>query len=342
MAKNTETKKEKRKGKRKIAWIIIIVILAVIIIAGISVGGFIAGKLGKLNIQEIDTSDLAVNDELYSEVADTMSKSEFEDVITIALFGTDSRNTDNMSAGRSDTIMIASVNTKFKSIKLISIPRDTYVEVPGYGKTKINHAYAYGGEALSIKTINQNFGLNITEYATIDFSGLIHIINDIGGIQMNITREEMNYINSNVSEAYRITGNSQKTLSSYGNVTLNGEQALTHSRNRTVGNDFTRAGRQREVLEAIMSKMASMGTSKILDMSDSFLQEVKTNINVMDYVGQLTDILMSSDEYFSNITSVQIPSADIAAGDYIGGVYYFVPNDTEQMRQEMIDTIYRQ
>lgn len=157
---------------------------------------------------------------------------------------------------------------------------------------------------------------------------------------MNITKDEMEYINSHSSEAYKITGRTYKKLTSYGNVTLSGEQALIHSRNRTVGNDFTRAGRQREVLEAIMSKLASMGVSKILDMSDSFLQEVKTNINVMDYVGQLTDILMSSSQYMKNITSIQIPSTDYGNGEYIGGIYYFVA-DSEKMRADMIDTIYR-
>ena len=332
------THKDKRSGK--IGKIILVIILGIIIAAGIFVGSFISSKLSKLNIQEIDTSDLGVNNELYQEVSDTLSKSEFESVITVALFGTDSRDTDDMSAGRADTIIIASINTKFKSIKLISIPRDTYVEVPGYGKTKINHAYAYGGEALAIKTINQNFGLNITEYATIDFSGLIHIINDIGGVQLKITKEEMAYINERSSASYEITGNKYKKVTSYGNVTLSGEQALTHSRNRTVGNDFERAGRQREVLEAIMNKLSAMGVSKILDMSDSFLEEVKTNINVMDYVGQLTNILMSSREYFNNITSSQIPSTEYGSGKYIDGIYYFVA-DEEKMKEDMIDTIYR-
>ena len=320
--------------------VILLVVLIIIIAAGIYVGSFISNKLGKLNIQEIDTSDLAVNDELYQEVADALSKSEFENVITIALFGTDSRNTSDMSAGRADTIIIASVNTKFKTVKLISIPRDTYVEVPGYGKTKINHAYSYGGEALVIKTINQNFGLNITEYATIDFSGLIHIINDLGGIQLSITKDEMDYINEKSHDSYKLTGRTYKKLSSYGNITLSGEQALTHSRNRTVGNDFERAGRQREVLEAIMSKLASLGVSKILDMSDSFLQEVKTNINVMDYVGQLTDILMSSSQYLGDMQSIQIPSTDYASGKYINEIYYFVAEEAK-MREDMIDTIYR-
>lgn len=330
----------KQKKKRKIGTIIFIIILLIIIASGITVGGFVAGKLGNLNVQEIDTSDLAVNNGLYSEVSDALSQSEFNDIITIALFGTDSRDSSNMSAGRSDTIIVASINPKFKTIKLISIPRDTYVSVPGYGKTKINHAYAYGGEALAIKTINENFGLSITEYATIDFSGLIHIINDIGGIEMNITKSEMEYINSNVSESYKITGKTTKKLTTYGNVTLTGEQALTHSRNRTVGNDFERAGRQREVLEAIMNKIAKMGTSKILDMSDTILKEIKTNINVMDYVGVLTNVLMNSNSYFNSITSIQIPSTEYGKGDSSSGIYYFKA-DSEKMKQDMIDNIYR-
>ena len=340
MLKHTEANRGRKKGKKKVGIIILILILAIIIIAGVGVGSFIAGKLGNLNIQEIDTSDLSVNSELFSELEGALSKSEFENVITIALFGTDSRDTDNMAAGRSDTIIIASINPKYKTIKLISIPRDTYVNVPGYGKTKINHAYAYGGEQLTIKTINENFGLNITEYATIDFSGLIHIINDIGGIQMNITKSEMEYINTHSYEAYKITGREIQKLTSYGNVSLTGEQALTHSRNRSVGNDFTRAGRQREVLEAIMNKMASMGYSQIMDMSDTILKEVKTNINVWDYVGQLTDILMNTNSYFGNITSIQVPSTDYGKGEYISGVYYFVA-DAEQMKQDMIDNIYK-
>lgn len=330
----------RRKKKRRIGLIIFILLLIITAIAGVSVGGFVASKLGNLNVHKIDISDLAINEELYNEVSDTLSKNEFNDVVTVALFGTDSRDSSDMSSGRSDTIIIASINPKFKTIKLISIPRDTYVSVPGYGKTKINHAYAYGGEALAIKTINENFGLDITEYATIDFSGLIHIINDIGGIEMNITKAEMEYINERVYASYELSGKTTKKLTKYGIVTLTGEQALTHSRNRTVGSDFTRAGRQRAVLEAIMNKIAKMGSSKILDMSDTILKEIKTNINVMDYFGLLTDVLMNSSSYFGSITSIQIPSTEYGKGDTSSGTYYFKA-DANTMRKDMIDNIYR-
>ena len=106
-----------------------------------------------------------------------------------------------------------------------------------------------------------------------------------------------------------------------------------------MGNDFTRAERQREVLEAVMNKMISMGYSEIINMSDSLLKEVKTNINVWDYTGQLTDILLNTNSYCSNIISIQVPNSDYAEGDYIGGVFFFVP-DTEKMKQDMIDNIY--
>ena len=326
-----------KKRSKKLRKIFLCILLIVAIIAGIAVG-LVMSKLSNLQMEKIDTSDLSVNEDLYNELADYLSKKEFRDIKTIALFGIDSRDSDY--GGRSDTIIVAAINPKFKSIKLISIPRDTYVDVPGHGKTKINHAYAYGKEQLSIKTINENFGLNITEYVTIDFSGLIHVINKIGGVQMSIIKEEKDYIDSHSHESYAITGNTQKTLSGYGNVTLDGEQALTHSRNRTVGNDFTRAGRQREVIEAIMSKLSKKGASEILDMSETLLKEVKTNINVLSYTGLLTTILLNTNDYLGEIISLQVPSTDYANGQMIGGVYYFV-SDSTTMRNDMIDNIYK-
>src|SRR5699024_7558952 len=102
-----------------------------------------------------------------------------------------------------------------------------------------------------IKTINSNFDMNLTEYITIDFSGLANIINEVGGIELTITESEKDYINTYVKESYKLTSNPIKKVESTGKVILTGEQALTPSRNRTVGNDFTRASRQRDVIEAL-------------------------------------------------------------------------------------------
>jgi len=288
-------------------------------------------------IEEIDKDDLAVNENLYDDVKNKVeneiSEEEFKDVVNFVLFGVDTKDIDGFDSGRSDTIIIASINPMKKSLKLISIPRDTYVNVPGYGKTKINHAYAYGKEQLSIKTINSNFGLNLTEYATIDFSGLINIIDEVGGINLTISDEEMNFINNSI--------NVKKKLTHSGNVLLNGEQALVHSRNRTVGNDFTRASRQRDVIEALINKIATLDIDKILDLSDTFLKEVRTNINITKYIGLLTSVVSNKNEYLNNITSVQIPSTEYASGQMIDGIYYFV-SDLEKAKSEMYKYIYEQ
>lgn len=315
--------------------------LTVIIICIITVGiiVYINTLFSNMVHEDLDKSDLAVNADLYDEVKDNVSKNEFDNVVNVALFGTDSRDVENMEAGRADTIMIASVNQSKNSIKLISIPRDTYVEVPGYGKTKINHSYAYGKEQLTVKTINKNFGLNITDYATIDFSGLIHIINDIGGVEVEITDEEKNYINIRSKESYDISKNEYEKVISTGVVNLSGEQALAHSRNRTIGNDFTRASRQRAVLEALILKLSSLGVDSILSLSDDFLKEVKTNINVNKYIPLLASVLINKNEYIRNINSKQIPATKYSKDQMIKGVYYFVP-DLDLAKQDFYETLY--
>lgn len=330
----TKTKKKMGKGK-KIAIIIISILLLFSVIFGVLV--YIASTtLGKVGFEKLDESQLGLNNDLYSEVSNDVSKKEFDSIKNVALFGID--------GGRSDAIIIASINQTDHSIKLISIPRDTYVKVDGHGKTKINHAYAYGKETLALKTINENFGLNISEYVTVNFKGIINIINKIGGIELEISKSEMEYINNTSGEEYSITKKPVKKLSSYGKVTLTGEQALTHARNRTVGNDFTREERQRDVLTALMNKVSKMGINKIMGLSDSILSEVKTNLNVTECIGILTNALGSSSEYMSNITSKQIPSEEAGngsgKGQMISGVYYFVC-DLDEASKSLKNTIYR-
>lgn len=335
--KNTQekVKKEKKHGKgKKIAIIIISILLIFAIIFGVLL--YIASTtLGKIGFESLDESQLGLNNDLYNEVSNSVSQAEFNSIKNVALFGID--------GGRSDTIIIASINQTAHTIKLISIPRDTYVSVEGHGKTKINHAYAYGKETLALKTINENFGLNISEYITINFKGLINIINKLGGIQLEITKAEMDYINQNVSDSYKLTGRTVQKLSSYGKVTLNGEQALTHSRNRTIGNDFYREERQRDVITAVMNKVSKMSLTQIWGLSDSILSEVKTNLDITECMGLLTSALSNSSEYMNNIISKQIPSEEegngSGKGQMISGVYYFV-SDLDEASQAFKDTIY--
>lgn len=324
---------KKQKGKKgKIAGIIVAIILILLVIL-LGVGtGMVAGKISKINFDKLDKGDLDVNEDLYTEVSDNVSKEEFEKIKNVSLFGID--------GGRSDAIMIASINQVDKTIKLISIPRDTYVSVAGHGKTKINHAYAYGKEQLALKTINSNFGLNISEYVTINFKGLINVINKIGGIELNISKAEKDYINEFVHESYELTRKPVQLLSSYGKVKLTGEQALTHSRNRTIGNDFTREERQRDVLTAVMNKVSTMSITQLWSLSDSVLSEVKTNLNVSECMGIASDVLGNTSSYLNNIVSKQIPSEDDGGkGDNINGIYYYVC-DLQKASKSMKNIIY--
>lgn len=332
--KNKSGKRYKEKKismKRKVLITLFVILIIIVILFGIATG-MIAGKIGKISFEDLNKEDLDLNNNLYNEVSDDISEEEFNKIKNVALFGVD--------GGRSDTIMIASINQVDRTIKLISIPRDTYVSVSGHGKTKINHAYAYGKEQLALKTINSNFGLNISEYVTVNFKGLINVINKIGGIELNISKEEKDYINEFVHESYELTGKQTQLLSEYGKIKLTGEQALTHARNRTVGNDFTREERQRDVMTAVMNKVSTMSITEIWDMSDSVLEEVKTNLDVKECMGIASDVLGNKNKYLNNITSKQIPSESEGKGQMIDKIYYFVC-DLPTVSKELKNILYK-
>ncbi|MBR6033915.1 MAG: LCP family protein [Clostridia bacterium] len=333
--------------KNKIFIRTIIIILAIIIIIAGILGGIIFSKLSNLKIEEVDKNNLGMAEDIYSTVSEEMTEEDFKNIKSFVLFGIDTQSSGDGQdeegfKGRTDTIMIISINPKYKSIKLISIPRDTYVEIEGYGKTKINYAHAYGGAQLALKTINTNFNLNISEYVTVDFSGLVNIINDIGGIDVKITNEEKEYINRYSYLVYNVSGNKRKWLTSYGTVLLDGEQAVIHSQNRTIGDgDFTRAERQRTIIQAISNKISKMNAGEIYNLIDVFLKEVTTNINIMDYMGLLGELVANKNAYLNNVVSTQIPKEDYATSQTIKGIYYFVPTDTQKMLEEMREYIYK-
>ena len=334
-------------SKKSKLWILILTIIFLAIVLGIMiVGDFIAGKFSNINIKEIDKEQLAINDDLYNQVSDSLTENEYNNIKTLVLFGIDTQGEGDGQEyedflGRSDSIIVVAIDSNKKNIKMISIPRDTYVEIEGHGKTKINSAYAWGEAQLAVQTINQNFGLNLTEYITVDFAGLIQVINEIGGIEVKISYEEMENINRFSQKAYDISGNKRNVLTRYGTILLDGEQALTHSRDRKVGDDFTRAGRQRQVLEAIANKMSQMDAGKISNFLDLFLKEVTTNINISEYMGILSDVLLNKSTYLNNIISAQVPTREYAKDTYIKGIYYFVPDNPEDLKEKMLDYLYR-
>ncbi len=183
-------------------------------------------------------------------------------------------------ASRSDSIMIASVNRKTGKITVVSILRDTHVDVPGHSESKINAAYAWGGANLLIQTIEQNFGIKIDDYATVDFEMFTALIDGLGGIDVEVTEDEADYINNR--HKY---GKEEKpeTVPSGENVHLTGYQALWYARIRKLDSDFNRTERQRKVIAAIMEKAKDMGVFGLISTAKDVAPYVETTLSTTDF-----------------------------------------------------------
>ncbi len=214
-----------------------------------------------------------------------------EGIINIALFGIDSRDTDSFK-GLSDSIMILSVNTDSGKIKLISLMRDSLVEIPrdkGTMYNKINAAYNLGGPALAIKTINKNFGLDIKEYATVNFYGMADIIDAVGGLEIDVQQKELNThnaLNDAIREQALYLGLKNPPLvKEAGLQTLSGIQVVGWARIRSVAtaegvaNDYGRTDRQRVVMEKLLNKALSMSVSQYPKLIKTILPYVETSLS---------------------------------------------------------------
>ena len=257
--------KKKRRGVKIFASLVIIfaVIAAVFI-------GAVYYMLGGLTRTDLE-----------GDLADTGGVSYIKN---IALFGVDTRDAES-SDGRSDAIMIMSVNKRTGEINLISILRDSYVAIEGYSNTKINSAYAYGGASLAVKTLNQNFGLDITDYVTVNFAQLAQIIDATGGVTIEITAAEAEQINKNLDDA----ADEDMTVSEVvyvevadGTVTLNGDQAVAYSRIRKIDSDNVRASRQQTVLSAVLDNIMDMSVLKYPSFIREFMSISESSLSTSE------------------------------------------------------------
>ena len=244
--------------------------------------------LNKTNYDASKDDEIIINEEVTEETDNKISSGYTNFVI----FGVDSRSNSLTKATRSDTIMLVGINNKTKEVKLCSIYRDTYVDVPSHGYTKINHAYAYGGYSLALSTINQNFDLNVTQYVTVNFYAVTRIIDLLGGITLDIEQNELKWLNGYLKEINRVNGTSVSGLSHAGTQTVNGSQALAYARIRyTAGGDYKRAERQRIVVEKIFEKAKKSNLSTITAIINEMLPKVATNITTVQILSLGKDIL---------------------------------------------------
>lgn len=268
-------KGKKKKGKLKLFGKIVLVLVILLAILVGSIFWFISNKLGKLQQVKIDEGDLGISE----EVSESLSGYR-----NIAIFGVDSRD-DNLDKGnRSDCIIVASMNNKTKEVKLISVYRDTYVQIEGHGLDKITHAYSYGSAPLAIKTLNTNLDLNIKEFVTVNFDSVAEAVDQLGGVTINVeSQEELKYLNSYIDETAKVTGKSNAKVTSTGRQTLNGVQAVAYSRIRyTAGGDYKRTERMRTVIEAMANKLKTKNVSEMNRFIDFILPKVYTNITAGD------------------------------------------------------------
>jgi LCP family protein required for cell wall assembly len=176
--------------------------------------------------------------------------------------------------------LIATVDKKHKKIKLSSIMRDTYVKIDGHGMDKITHAYSFGGPQLAIKTINENFNMNIRDFVQVDFFGLQAIIDAMGGITMDIKKEEVKEINNILWELALLENVAPPNITEPGVQLLNGMQAVTYARIRHVGNnDFERTDRQRRVIQVLFEKVKEQGALKFPYIVSQLLPHIETSMD---------------------------------------------------------------
>lgn len=233
-------------------------------------------------------------------IANIENELKNEKRINIALFGLDKRNENEKS--RSDSIMIASIDLEKKTINLVSLLRDTLVEIEGYGKDKLNHAYAYGGSNLAIETINSNFDLDIDKYVSVDFYSLAKVIDIVGGIDIEVKEYEVDQINLNLVEINKIENLNENTdyIKEGGIKTLNGRQAVAYSRIRKKGNgDYERTQRQRNVLKGILKKYEKQSSDNKFKTNMEIIGQISTNIPV-SYIKELGAKISSDKEFKVN------------------------------------------
>lgn len=334
-----EQKKKRKKGKI-IAIIIVEILLILVLLAGYKV--YIT--MNKIQRHNEKDKEIEQNEEIV-----------IEGYRNIVVFGVDSRENELEGGTRSDTIIIVSIDQKSKDVKMASIYRDTYVNVPDKGYMKINGAYFRGGYSLALSTINRNFDLDVTEYVTVNFRAVVNAIDLVGGITLDVTEDELRYLNGYVRELNKINNTNVGGLASAGTQTVNGTQATAYARIRyTAGGDFKRTERQRIVVTKLFDKVKTSDLATINKLIDEIFPEVYTNLKNTELLGLAADVLsynivdqtgfpFEKEAHTYNKASYVFP-IDLAANvsrlhEFLFGETGYVPSNTVQEYSKYIEDI---
>ena len=286
--------------------------MAVVLVLVLAVGtayAYVNSKWDRMGREEIKTDELIIN-------AEVKEKLDLGDGYTnIALFGVDSRE-GNLGAGsRSDCIIVASLNNQTKEIRMVSIYRDTLLNLSDGTYQKCNAAYSYGGPQMAINMLNMNLDLDIEDYVTVDFSAFADGIDMLGGIDIEITEEELKELNYHLVGTAMAIGRESPFVQHAGMVHLNGMQATTYARIRsTAGGDFTRTERQRLVIEKVVEKVKKTDLQTLDAMINELFSHVSTSFT-------LPEILMYATAYkeYTLGENTGFPYSDLLSTDTVSG-----------------------
>lgn len=254
--------REKARKKKKRNRIILFSVEAVVLV-GLLIGLWVVGKTDKLGSLgggsgtggtsiKVKEENIEVNPEIEKEAENYEHLKGYRNV---ALFGVDSRTGQLGKGTLSDSIIVASINEDTKDVKLVSIYRDSYLNLGNDVYDKANNAYSKGGPEQAINMLNTNLDLNIKEYATVDFKALVSAIDLLGGVTINIASDEITHLNNYTVETSKVTGKTTQKITKTGEQLLDGVQAVSYCRIRyTAGDDYKRSERQRSVIEKMVEK----------------------------------------------------------------------------------------
>lgn len=308
---NPKKEKKKRKNKKKRTLIVLASLVLILAIIASTLFGYYNSLLNSMNKNELNMDNIGLSGGYFNE-----------SVKNIAVFGLDSR--DNNFEGRSDAIIIITIDEVHDKIKMTTIARDSYVDIEGTGKDKITHAHWFGGPELAVKTLNQNFNMEITDYVTVNFYGMVEIIDEIGGVELDVDYQEMNSINEKYAPELNSIGLDCPKVTYTGLQKLTGAQALAYSRNRgSSGGDLDRGNRQKEVLSAIYNSLTGISTSQFHTLVKIGLDNCQTSLTN----SEITRLASWAALNLPSIESLSLPDEECNPqyGDagYVDGIWYF-------------------
>lgn len=269
-------------GKWAVTGIVLFVVFLILTIGYVSANK--SYKYNQMDIRPIKNSDLVVNEGV---------KEQTKGYTTIALYGVDSRDSNLDTGTNSDAIILLSINKDTKEVKMVSVYRDTLLQIQSDSQTthKVNYAYQLGGALMSINTLNANLDLAISDYITVDFNAMADIINALGGVEVTVTEDEVNNLNKNLAEQIGISGKYSEGVHEAGTKVLNGQQAVAYSRIRSTGKgDITRTMRQRTVLLGLVNKMINADSKMISNLIDVSFSCISTSLTKDEVTSLAKDI----------------------------------------------------